>query len=239
MFSAVNALHRKLKFKTEHNCRIAGQQSHVCGKNSPHLRRPFADSAVRQRPGTPLKVRQRERCFISDLAVGKVVIPDLFRRPAFGKKEQVRLDARTGVDEGAQRQTHDAPKSQSLSSLRLVWTKAVSLVRKRRPHPVRCRSGRRGLEAADDMLEKEHLSGAGLMGKASLRVFAFLAAERRIHQHNIKKRGPFQTDRRRSPRRSACCSARCADRQYRGTSGWPMQWDRWCYPYCGCRRCGS
>ena len=44
------------------------------------------------------------------------------------------------------------------------------------------------MQAVDDVLEEEHLGGAGLVGEIGLRVLAFLAAERRVHQHHVVQR---------------------------------------------------
>ena len=44
------------------------------------------------------------------------------------------------------------------------------------------------LQAVDDVLEEEHLRGAGLVGEVGLRLLAFLAAERRVHQDDVEER---------------------------------------------------
>ena len=64
--------------------------------------------------------------------IREVVVPDR-SVAARGEEEKVGLDARAGVDERAGRQRDDAPESQPSSSLRLVWTKAFSLVRNSTP----------------------------------------------------------------------------------------------------------
>ena len=61
---------------------------------------------------------------LADLHVGEVVVPDALGRLALGEEEQVGLHARAGVTNTPAGRLTMHQRSQSSSSLRLVWTKA-------------------------------------------------------------------------------------------------------------------
>lgn len=88
---------------------------------------------LREQAEKLLEVGEGERGSLADLDVGEVVVPDALGRAALGEEEQVGLDARPGGGEDTGGEAGDDQRSQSSSSLRLVWTKAISLVRKSTP----------------------------------------------------------------------------------------------------------
>ena len=118
-------------------------------------------------------------------SIRQVVVPDLLRRLALGEEEQVRFHAGAGAVKTPPGRLTMHQRSQSSSSLRLVWTKAVSFVRNSTPSSSTMPQRPPGLSAVDDMLEKQHLCCAGLVGKVRLRFLAFLAAKWRIRQHHV------------------------------------------------------
>ena len=121
---------------------------------------------------------------------------------ALGEEQQVGLHARAGGGEDAARQADDAPQVAVVQQLALgldegglVGAEEHALVQHDAAAAAR-------LQAVDDVLQEEHLGGAGLVGEVGLRLLAFLAAEGRIRQDDVEeRRRVLRTARRRSRRR--------------------------------------
>ena len=91
-------------------------------------------------------------------------------------------------------------RSQSSRSLRFGLDKGRLVVAEENPFIQHDAAASTRFHAINDVLQEEHLGGAGLVGKPGLRLFALLAAEWRVHEdHVIEGRGFSQRGRRKFP----------------------------------------
>ena len=135
------------------------------------------------------EVPEGEGGFLADLDVGEVEVPDLFGGLALGEEEEVGLDAGAGGGEDARGKADHAPEVAVVQELALGLAEGGLVGAEEDALVQDDAAAAGGLERLKDVLEEQHLGGAGTVVEVGLGFLAFLAAEGRVGEDDVEERG--------------------------------------------------
>src|SRR2546428_1080975 len=129
---------------------------------------------------------EHQRGFLANLQFGQVVIPYLPRGTALGEEQQISFHACARRLEHTSRQAHNTPQVAIIEQFPLGLNKRIFIRAEKQAFVQDDAAAAAISEAADDVLEKQYLRGAGLVVKVCLGLLAFFPTKGWIGEDDIE-----------------------------------------------------